>query len=112
MTGRLIHPGSGRSYHEKFAPPRVAGKDDVTGEPLIRRKDDTADTLKARLKAFHEQTSPVRTRPLCRSCVTAMLGPPRVLCLAAICRTSAWWGPQTCETALGMPRPDASAHVT
>lgn len=59
VTGRLIHPESGRSYHEKFAPPKVAGVDDVTGEPLIRRKDDNAETLIARLKAFHTQTSPL-----------------------------------------------------
>ncbi len=59
MTGRLIHPASGRSYHDKFAPPKVPGKDDVTGEPLIRRKDDNAETLKARLSAFHSQTKPV-----------------------------------------------------
>ena len=60
VTGRLIHPASGRSYHEKFAPPKKAGVDDFTGEPLIKRKDDNADTLKARLDAFHKQTSPVR----------------------------------------------------
>jgi adenylate kinase len=59
ITGRLVHPASGRSYHEKFAPPKVAGRDDVTGEPLIKRKDDTAETLVARLKAFHEQTKPL-----------------------------------------------------
>ncbi|CAK0784214.1 hypothetical protein CVIRNUC_007418 [Coccomyxa viridis] len=59
VTGRLIHPASGRSYHDKFAPPKVPGKDDVTGEPLIRRKDDNAETLKARLSAFHSQTKPV-----------------------------------------------------
>ena len=59
VTGRLIHPASGRSYHDKFAPPKVPGKDDVTGEPLIRRKDDNAETLKARLSAFHLQTKPV-----------------------------------------------------
>lgn len=59
ITGRLIHPASGRSYHEKFAPPKVAMRDDITGEPLVRRKDDTAETLVARLKAFHEQTSPL-----------------------------------------------------
>lgn len=59
ITGRWIHPASGRSYHEKFAPPKVPGVDDVTGEPLIRRKDDNADTLKARLSAFHAQTTPV-----------------------------------------------------
>mmetsp|Transcript_26127 Transcript_26127/g.66330 ORF Transcript_26127/g.66330 Transcript_26127/m.66330 type:complete len:240 (+) Transcript_26127:42-761(+) len=59
ICGRLIHAPSGRSYHEKFAPPKVAGKDDVTGEPLTRRKDDNADTLKSRLTAFHQQTKPV-----------------------------------------------------
>ncbi|GLC34677.1 Adenylate kinase [Pleodorina starrii] len=59
VTGRWVHPASGRSYHEKFAPPKVAGVDDLTGEPLIKRKDDNADTLKARLGAFHSQTTPV-----------------------------------------------------
>jgi adenylate kinase len=59
VTGRLVHPASGRSYHEKFAPPKVAGRDDATGEPLVRRKDDNAETLVARLKAFHEQTKPL-----------------------------------------------------
>eukprot|EP00192_Tetraselmis_astigmatica_P018440 CAMPEP_0117682898 /NCGR_PEP_ID=MMETSP0804-20121206/20000_1 /TAXON_ID=1074897 /ORGANISM="Tetraselmis astigmatica, Strain CCMP880" /LENGTH=226 /DNA_ID=CAMNT_0005493231 /DNA_START=88 /DNA_END=764 /DNA_ORIENTATION=+ len=59
VCGRLVHPGSGRSYHEKFAPPKVAGQDDITGEPLIRRKDDNPETLKARLATFHAETSPV-----------------------------------------------------
>jgi adenylate kinase len=59
ITGRWIHPASGRSYHSKFAPPKVKGRDDVTGEPLIQRKDDTADVLKKRLSSFHEQTTPV-----------------------------------------------------
>ncbi|GFR39996.1 hypothetical protein Agub_g530 [Astrephomene gubernaculifera] len=59
VTGRWVHPASGRSYHEKFAPPKVAGVDDMTGEPLIKRKDDNAETLKARLAAFHSQTTPV-----------------------------------------------------
>ncbi|KAM0018742.1 putative adenylate kinase [Helianthus debilis subsp. tardiflorus] len=59
ITGRWIHPSSGRSYHSKFAPPKVPGKDDVTGEPLIQRKDDTAAVLKSRLEAFHKQTEPV-----------------------------------------------------
>jgi len=59
ICGRLIHAASGRSYHEKFHPPKVAGKDDVTGEPLTRRKDDNAETLKSRLTAFHNQTKPV-----------------------------------------------------
>lgn len=59
ICGRLIHPASGRSYHEAFAPPKVAGKDDITGEPLVKRPDDNEATLKKRLKAFHEQTMPV-----------------------------------------------------
>ncbi|EFJ18155.1 hypothetical protein SELMODRAFT_113038 [Selaginella moellendorffii] len=59
ITGRWIHPASGRSYHAKFAPPKVSGVDDVTGEPLIQRKDDNAAVLKSRLEAFHRQTEPV-----------------------------------------------------
>lgn len=59
ITGRWIHPSSGRTYHTKFAPPKVPGVDDVTGEPLIQRKDDTAAVLKSRLEAFHRQTEPV-----------------------------------------------------
>lgn len=59
VTGRWIHAASGRSYHTKFAPPKVPGKDDITGEPLMQRKDDNAETLKSRLSAFHAQTKPV-----------------------------------------------------
>ncbi|KAL4192940.1 hypothetical protein AMTRI_Chr06g196820 [Amborella trichopoda] len=59
ITGRWIHPSSGRTYHSKFAPPKVLGLDDVTGEPLIQRKDDTAEVLKSRLEAFHRQTEPL-----------------------------------------------------
>ncbi|KAJ7537085.1 hypothetical protein O6H91_12G096700 [Diphasiastrum complanatum] len=59
ITGRWIHPASGRSYHTKFAPPKVPGLDDVTGELLIQRKDDNAEVLKSRLEAFHKQTQPV-----------------------------------------------------
>jgi adenylate kinase len=59
VVGRLVHPSSGRSYHERFAPPKKAGVDDVTGEPLVKRKDDNAETLKARLATFHQQTAPV-----------------------------------------------------
>jgi adenylate kinase len=60
VTGRWVHPASGRSYHTSFAPPRVPGLDDITGEPLVQRKDDNAETLKSRLAAFHQQTAPVR----------------------------------------------------
>ncbi|KAJ4710887.1 adenylate kinase [Melia azedarach] len=59
ITGRWIHPTSGRTYHTKFAPPKVPGIDDVTGEPLIQRKDDTPQVLRSRLEAFHKQTEPV-----------------------------------------------------
>lgn len=59
ITGRLIHPASGRTYHKVFNPPKDTMKDDVTGEPLIQRTDDNADTLKKRLATYHSQTSPV-----------------------------------------------------
>eukprot|EP00051_Salpingoeca_urceolata_P026637 m.477998 g.477998 ORF g.477998 m.477998 type:complete len:225 (+) comp21008_c0_seq1:58-732(+) len=59
ITGRLIHKASGRTYHTEFKPPKKAGHDDVTGEPLIRRSDDTEEKLKARLVAYHNQTVPV-----------------------------------------------------
>jgi len=59
IGGRWIHKDSGRSYHVKFAPPKVAGVDDVTGEPLMQRSDDKPETVGARLKTFHDQTAPV-----------------------------------------------------
>jgi adenylate kinase len=59
ITGRLIHPASGRSYHKVFNPPKEPMKDDVSGEPLIQRTDDNADTLKKRLGTYHQQTAPV-----------------------------------------------------
>ena len=59
VTGRLIHPASGRSYHKLFNPPKVAMKDDVTGESLIQRADDNEQSMKVRLEAFHKQTQPV-----------------------------------------------------
>ena len=59
MSGRRTHPGSGRTYHVKFNPPKVAGKDDVTGEDLIQRDDDKEETVKKRLAVYHEQTKPL-----------------------------------------------------
>ena len=59
ITGRLIHPSSGRTYNVYFNPPKVEGKDDVTGEPLVKRGDDTAEKLITRLNEFHEKTTPV-----------------------------------------------------
>lgn len=59
ITGRLIHPGSGRSYHEEFAPPKKPMIDDITGEPLIKRSDDNVEALKKRLTTYHTQTRPL-----------------------------------------------------
>ena len=59
VTGRLIHPASGRAYNIYFNPPKVAGKDDITGEDLIKRGDDTEEKLKTRLNEFHAKTTPV-----------------------------------------------------
>lgn len=59
ITGRLVHPASGRSYHLTFNPPKKSMTDDITGEPLIQRSDDNADALKKRLETYHKQTAPV-----------------------------------------------------
>ncbi|KAI0484349.1 adenylate kinase-domain-containing protein [Xylariaceae sp. FL0804] len=59
ITGRLVHPASGRTYHAVFNPPRVQMADDVTGEPLVQRSDDNADALRKRLATYHAQTAPV-----------------------------------------------------
>ncbi|KAF5962761.1 adenylate kinase 1 [Fusarium bulbicola] len=59
ITGRLVHPASGRSYHTTFNPPKEYMKDDITGEPLIQRSDDNAEALKKRLVTYHKQTAPV-----------------------------------------------------
>ena len=58
MSGRRSHPASGRTYHIKFNPPKEAGLDDVTGEPLIQRADDQEDTVKKRLDVYSAQTRP------------------------------------------------------
>ena len=59
MSGRRVHVASGRTYHDRFNPPRVAGVDDVTGEPLIQRVDDQEDTVKKRLAVYAAQTRPL-----------------------------------------------------
>jgi adenylate kinase len=56
MSGRRSHPASGRTYHVKFNPPKVAGKDDITGEDLVQREDDKEETVQKRLQVYHEQT--------------------------------------------------------
>ncbi|MGE5093908.1 MAG: adenylate kinase [Betaproteobacteria bacterium] len=59
MSGRRVHLPSGRTYHVRFNPPKVAGKDDVTGEDLIQRDDDQEDTVRKRLAIYHRQTEPL-----------------------------------------------------
>lgn len=59
MSGRRVHPASGRTYHIEFNPPKVAGKDDVTGEALVQRSDDNEETVKKRIQTYHDQTKPL-----------------------------------------------------
>jgi len=59
MSGRRVHPGSGRTYHVVYNPPKVEGKDDETGEDLIQREDDVEETVRKRLGIYHEQTAPL-----------------------------------------------------
>ena len=59
MSGRRVHPGSGRTYHVEFNPPKTPGKDDVTGEALVQRDDDREATVRERLKVYHAQTEPL-----------------------------------------------------
>lgn len=90
ITGRWIHPASGRSYHEKFAPPKKQGVDDFTGEPLIQRKDDNAETLTKRLASYHKETKPVSSQAqdssicvffcICQSMYSAIV----LLCVPAV----------------------------
>jgi adenylate kinase len=59
MSGRRSHPETGRTYHVIFNPPKVAGKDDLTGEDLVQREDDKEVTVKKRLEVYHDQTKPL-----------------------------------------------------
>jgi len=59
ISGRRVHPASGRSYHLKFNPPKTAGRDDVTGDELIQRDDDKEETVKKRLDVYQKQTRPL-----------------------------------------------------
>jgi adenylate kinase len=59
LSGRRVHPASGRTYHIRFNPPKVAGQDDATGEPLIQRDDDREETVKKRLEVYRAQTRPL-----------------------------------------------------
>lgn len=59
MSGRRVHLASGRTYHVKFNPPKVEGRDDATGEPLVQRADDAEETVRKRLEVYHAQTRPL-----------------------------------------------------
>ena len=59
MSGRRMHPGSGRNYHVIYNPPRIEGKDDLTGENLVQREDDKPETVKDRLEVYQKQTAPL-----------------------------------------------------
>ena len=59
MSGRRVHPASGRSYHVKFHPPRIEGRDDPTGEMLVQRDDDREETVRKRLEVYRAQTRPL-----------------------------------------------------
>ena len=59
LTGRRVHATSGRTYHLIYSPPKVDEQDDITGEPLTQRKDDTEDTVRHRLSVYHNQTKPL-----------------------------------------------------
>lgn len=59
MSGRRVHPGSGRTYHVEFNPPKTAGRDDLTGEPLVQRPDDDEQTVLKRIETYHRQTKPL-----------------------------------------------------
>jgi len=61
LSGRRVHPASGRVYHIKHNPPKTAGIDDVSGEPLVQREDDQEETVRKRLAVYHEQTKPLVT---------------------------------------------------
>ena len=59
MSGRRVHPASGRTYHVKFNPPKAEGRDDLTGEPLVQREDDKEATVRHRLEVYRDQTRPL-----------------------------------------------------
>lgn len=59
MSGRRVHPGSGRVYHVTFNPPKTEGRDDLTGEPLVQREDDKEETVRQRLEVYRRQTRPL-----------------------------------------------------
>ena len=83
VSGRRVHPASGRTYHVIHAPPKVAGKDDLTGEPLIQRDDDREETVRNRLDVYQRQTRPLVDYYLGWS-KTGEAGAPRYACVAGV----------------------------
>lgn len=81
MSGRRTHPASGRSYHVKFNPPKVEGRDDVTGEPLIQRDDDKEETVRKRLDVYQKQTRPL-VDYYSRWAQSGTAGAPRYACIS------------------------------
>jgi adenylate kinase len=59
LSGRRVHPGSGRIYHVRHNPPQIENRDNETGEPLVQREDDREDTVRKRLQVYHDQTKPL-----------------------------------------------------
>ena len=80
MSGRRAHLPSGRTYHVKFNPPKVQGKDDVTGEPLIQRDDDKEETVKKRLQVYQSQTRPLMNY-YSQWATSGQPGAPRYACI-------------------------------
>jgi adenylate kinase len=83
VSGRRVHPASGRTYHEIHAPPKVPGRDDVTGEALIQRDDDREQTVRNRLDVYQRQTRPLVDYYLAWS-KTGVAGAPRYACIAGV----------------------------
>jgi len=83
VSGRRVHPASGRTYHDLYAPPKVAGHDDVSGEPLIQRDDDQEETVRNRLEVYGRQTRPLVDyyQQWARS---GEPGAPRYACIAGV----------------------------
>ena len=83
LSGRRVHPSSGRTYHVDYNPPKVAGKDDVTGEDLIQRDDDNETTIRKRLEVYHSQTKPL-VEYYSQWASRGEAGAPRYACIAGL----------------------------
>jgi len=81
MSGRRVHVASGRTYHVKYNPPKVEGRDDATGEPLIQREDDKEETVRKRLQVYQQQTRPL-VEYYSQWAARGEPGAPRYVCVA------------------------------